>query len=83
MPLRYYFNLTDGQEVIRDPDGIVVPDLRTALIHAFEAIEELRREASSPLDEWQGWRLDILDSSGNLIQSLPLDHTALDPGSRH
>jgi hypothetical protein len=41
MPSRYYFNLTDGHEVIRDPDGIVVPDLRTALIHAFEAIEEL------------------------------------------
>ncbi len=83
MPVRYYFNLTDGDEIIRDPDGIVVPDLRTALIHAFEAIEELRREASSSLDEWQGWRLDIVDGSGNLIQSLPLDRAAPDPGSRH
>ena len=82
-PARYYFNLTDGDEVIRDEDGIEVPVVRVTLIHAFEAIEELRREASSPLDEWQGWRLDILDSSGNLIQSLPLDGAAPDPGSRH
>ncbi|WP_276509023.1 DUF6894 family protein [Microvirga aerophila] len=31
MPSRYYFNLTDGDEVIRDDDGIETPDLRTAL----------------------------------------------------
>ena len=44
MPSRFYFNIADGDEAIRDEDGIEVPDLRTALIHAFEAIEELRKE---------------------------------------
>jgi hypothetical protein len=76
MASRYYFNLTDGHEVIRDEDGIEVPDIRTALIHASEAIEELRHEDASPSGEWHGWRLDIVDSSGNLIQSLSLDIAA-------
>ncbi len=83
MASRYYFNLTDGDAVIRDDDGIEVPDARVALIHAFEAIEELRHEGTSPADEWQGWRIDIVDGLGNLIQSLPLDSAELDPSSHH
>jgi hypothetical protein len=47
MPSRYYFNLTNGDEVIRDEDGIEAPDVRTALIHAYEAIAELRQEDAS------------------------------------
>jgi hypothetical protein len=83
MPSRYYFNLTDGDEVIRDEDGIEAPDVRTALIQAFEAIAELRNEDASALSELQGWRLDIIDGSGNLIQSFPLDSPAPDPSSHH
>jgi hypothetical protein len=83
MPSRYYFNLTDGDELIRDEDGIEAPDLRTALIHAFEAIEELRKEDSSPMSEWQGWSLEVVDSFGNLVQRLPLDGAAPNKNSRH
>jgi hypothetical protein len=83
MPSRYYFNLTDGNEVIRDEDGIEAPDARTALILAFEAIEELRGEDPSSLREWQGWRLDIIDDSGHLIHSLALDSTAPEQSSHH
>ena len=78
---RYYFNLTDGYDVIPDEIGIEVSDARTAMIHAFEAVEELRREANTSPDEWKGWRLNILDGSGRLIHSLALDDTALDQGS--
>ncbi len=83
MPSRYYFNLTDGDEVIRDEDGIEVSDVRTALIRAFDAIAELRQEGPAAVGEWQGWRLDIVDSSGNLIQSLLLDIAALDRSFHH
>ena len=83
MPSRYYFNLTNGDEVIRDEDGVEAPDARTALIHAFEAIEELRGADLSSSEEWQGWRVDIVDSSGNLVHSLPLDSAAPDPSSHH
>jgi uncharacterized protein DUF6894 len=76
MASRYYFNLTDGDEVIHDEHGIEVPDIREALIHAFAAIEELREEAACLVGEWQGWRLDIMDGSGSLIHSLSLDSAA-------
>lgn len=80
---RYYFNLTDGFEVIPDEIGIEVSDARSAMIHAFEAVEELRREANTSPDEWKGWRLDILDDSGSLIHSLALDDAAQDPSSQN
>jgi uncharacterized protein DUF6894 len=83
MPARYYFHLTNGEEVMRDEDGIEAPDARTALIHAFEAIAELRQDDTAASSEWQGWRLDIIDGSGNLIHSLPLDGPAPDPRSHH
>jgi hypothetical protein len=76
MPSRYYFNLTNGDEVIRDEDGIEAPDIRTALIQAFEAIAELRQEDASNLGDLQGWRLDIVDSSCHLIHSLALDQSS-------
>ncbi|MBL0403755.1 hypothetical protein JKG68_07255 [Microvirga aerilata] len=83
MASRYYFNLTDGDEVIRDDDGIEVPDMRMALVHALEVIEELRREDILFLGDCLGWRLDIVDGSCNLIQSLPLDSAAPKPSSHH
>jgi uncharacterized protein DUF6894 len=73
LPSRYYFHLTDGQDAIRDEDGIEVANLAAALIYATEAIEELRREMSSSSEEWEGWRLEIVDSLGQLAQSLPLE----------
>ena len=83
MPSRYYFNLTDGYEVIPDEVGIEVSDARAALIHAFEAIEELRREANASPSEWEGWRLNIVDDSGRLIHSLPLDNPPPETGSQN
>ena len=83
MPSHYYFNLTDGYDVIPDEIGIEVSDDRAALIHAFEAVEELRREADASLDEWEGWRLNIIDHSGRLIHSLALDEPQSDLGSHN
>jgi hypothetical protein len=83
MQLRYYFNLTDGFEVIPDEIGIEVSDDRAALIQAFEAIEELRRETDTAQSEWEGWRLNILDGSGRLIHSLALDNSPSDLGSHN
>ena len=75
---RYYFNLTDGHNVISDEIGIEVSDNRAALIQAFDAVEELRREGDTSPSEWEGWRLNIVDGSGRLIHSLALDDAAPD-----
>ncbi len=78
MASHYYFNLTDGHDVIPDEFGIEVSDDRAAMIHAFEAVEELRREADTSPNEWEGWRLNIMDDSGRLIHSLALDNPSSD-----
>jgi hypothetical protein len=71
--VRYYFNLTDGEEEIRDEEGIELSDVDAAVHSAIQAIKEIRQEDTSAADEWRGWRLEIVDDSGQLIESISLD----------
>ena len=68
----FHFNLTDGDDSIRDPEGIYLPGVESALTTAMEAFEELRQEGCSASHEWQGWRLEITDPSGWIVKSIPL-----------
>ena len=70
---RYFFNLTDGETMIRDEEGILAFSLQAAVVSAMEAVEELRAQDPSHSDEWQGWRLEIVDASGQALQAIPLD----------
>jgi hypothetical protein len=70
---RYYFNLTNGDSMIRDEEGIVASSLQAAAVSAMEAVEELRAQDPLNSDEWQGWRLEIVDASGQAVQTIPLD----------
>jgi hypothetical protein len=51
--------------------------MQTALISAMEMVEELRAEDPSAADEWQGWRLEIVDASGRTVHTMPLDTHSL------
>ncbi|MPR12038.1 DUF6894 family protein [Microvirga tunisiensis] len=73
VPARYYFNLTDGDDMIRDEEGIEASSIQSAVVSAMEAVEELRAQAPASSDEWLGWRLEIVDTSGRALQVLPLD----------
>jgi hypothetical protein len=70
---RYYFNLTDGDTMIRDEEGITASSLQAAVVSAMEAVEELRAQDPLNSDEWQGWQLEIVDASGQAVQVIPLD----------
>ena len=70
---RYYFNLTNGDAMIRDEVGIEASSLQAAVISAMEAVEELRAQDPSNADEWQGWRLEIVDAEGRAVHAIPLD----------
>jgi hypothetical protein len=70
---RYYFNLTNGETMIRDEEGIEAFSIQAAVVSAMEAVEELRAQDPSNSDEWQGWRLEIVDASGQAVQAIPLD----------
>jgi hypothetical protein len=73
VPARYYFNLTNGDDMIGDEEGIEASSLQAAVISAVEAVEELRAQDPLNSDEWQGWRLEIVDASGHAVQTIPLD----------
>jgi hypothetical protein len=70
---RYCFNLTNGQTMIRDEEGIEASSIQAAVMSAMEAVEELRAQDPSNSDEWQGWWLEIVDASGQAVQTIPLD----------
>ena len=73
VPARYYFNLTDGDTMIRDLEGVEALSIQAAVRTAMEAVEELRVQDPSNSDEWQGWRLEIVDTSGQAVVTIPLD----------
>jgi hypothetical protein len=73
VPARYYFNLTDGDNRIRDEEGIVASSIQAAVVSALEAVEELRAQAPTSSGEWRGWRMEIVDGSGRAVQVIPLD----------
>jgi hypothetical protein len=70
-----YFHLVNGQETIADDIGIEVSDLTKAEEMALQAIEDIREEAIQLGASWQGWRLDIVDLSGCVLLTIPLDPT--------
>lgn len=70
---RYFFNLTNGETMIRDEEGIEASSIQAAVASAVEAAEELRTQDLSKSDEWQGWRLEIVDASGRAVQTVSLD----------
>ncbi len=70
---RYFFNLTNGETMIRDDEGIEASSIQAAVMSAMEAVEELRALDPSNSDEWQGWWLEIIDTSGLALQTIPLD----------
>ena len=73
MSARYYFNLTNGEVMIRDEVGIEASSIQSAVVSGMEAVEELCAQDPSNSDEWQGWRLEIIDAEGRAVHAIPLD----------
>ncbi|WP_157934319.1 DUF6894 family protein [Microvirga ossetica] len=68
MHSRFYFHLTNGEDVIGDEVGALAFDIHAAVNYALEAIEQLRAEDPSAVAEWFGWRLEITDETGRIIR---------------
>jgi|1185.fasta_scaffold1307826_1 hypothetical protein len=71
--MRIYFNLVRRQDVLEDDEGIDVADLRSAQAEAIEALIAMRRSAHSGRPEWDGWTLQIVDRSGDILATVNLD----------
>jgi hypothetical protein len=73
--MRCYFHLVNGHETIPDDTGVEVSNLAKAQVFALHAIEDIREEAIQAGASWQGWRLDVVDPSGSVLLSIPLEPT--------
>ena len=73
-PSRYFFNLTNGREIISDTDGIELSDINAVMAYVFEMIDQVKSEPDTSEDDWMGWRLEIADASGRRVHSVPLDN---------
>jgi enamine deaminase RidA (YjgF/YER057c/UK114 family) len=73
--MRYYFHLVSGRQIIADRQGVEVSDSETAYRLALEAINGICEEAGQIGEEWQGWRIDVVDPFGNVLLSVPLEPT--------
>jgi hypothetical protein len=75
--MRCYFNLVDASEVIRDRIGIEVSGPERARAEALDVIREQRQADPVAAQEWSGWTLTVVDSTGRLLFSIRLDDPAL------
>jgi hypothetical protein len=72
--MRYYFHLVSSMGKIPDSEGVEVASLGHAKTQALMAIEELRSEDDTMDEDWIGWRLEVTDSSGQLMMVFDLGH---------
>ncbi len=73
--MRCYFHLVSSHEEIVDDEGLEVSGLEDAKAQAASAISELRRDYAGAIEDWAGWRLNIVDGEGRLLHSIQLIET--------
>lgn len=71
MPERFYFDIENGAEAIRDEDGVEAVSLDAALEEARSVIREMAAELASA-DPDEAWILIVRDASGSVVGRLPV-----------
>jgi len=70
--MKYYFDLANHTERIVDEDGIEACSVADLRIQTAMAVAEIQREEPDGLDQWAGWRLEVLDAAGQLVLVIDL-----------
>src|SRR5262249_33515550 len=77
MPL-YFFNLSFGQRVVPDEEGIELPNRSAARDEAYAVVRDL---ANSGVERgrrrWASWFLEVADEKGGFFRT-PIGHPALE-----
>ena len=68
----FHFDLTNGEETIRDTDGVDAIGPDQAIKEARAALDDMRGNAEA-LGSGDGWQLIIRDEDGATLKTLPLD----------
>jgi hypothetical protein len=75
MPL-FFFHLRQGTKLIRDPEGVCLPDITSARAEAIQSARELMsenisRSARTSLE----WQFEITNDAGETVAIVPFDET--------
>ena len=76
---RYWFCLTDGEEVLENPKGLELPGDAAALDEAVVLARELKEGKVVPGRNWDGWFVDIQNEHGESIDTVPIDIAPEEP----
>jgi hypothetical protein len=68
----FHFNIRDGADVIRDEEGMILPDIETARDEARSSAKELAAQEYREKHEVDGRIIEITDSRGRVIEIFPL-----------
>ena len=69
---RYYFRLTDGNQVLNNHKGIDLPGNAAARENAVGLAGNLRHGAAMPGFNWGGWFVTIVDEHGHKVDEVPI-----------
>lgn len=75
MTTRFYFDLTNGPDILRDHDGVEASSLDEAAGQVQAALEDLRGNEEAPA-AGDGWQMVIRDESGTTLKTITLDDLA-------
>ena len=68
---RYHFHVSNRVRVT-DPDGTMLPDDKSALIHALQVARELMFKRAGMLGQpWAAWTMRVNDKEGNTSTPFP------------
>ena len=69
---RYYFHLTNGEQVLDNHKGIDLPGNAAARIDAMALASDLKHGAAMPGWDWTGWFVAIIDQHGHKVDEVPI-----------
>ena len=72
---RYYFDLANGDDLIRDDEGVDASSPAEAFEEAQAALIDMRSNGKAP-EPGSGWQLIIRDERGETLSTISLDDVA-------
>ncbi|MCJ2122062.1 DUF6894 family protein [Methylobacterium sp. J-077] len=71
MPERFYFDIENGKESIRDAEGVEADSAEEAVAEARSVIREMADELTAA-DPDEAWTLIVKDEAGAVLRRLPI-----------
>ena len=69
---RYYFHLSDGEQLLNNHQGLDLPGDAAARDDALALARDLKQGNVMQGWDWDGWFIKIVDEKGHTIDELPI-----------